>query len=109
MVRAKVDDRPFLINMGMLEPDFRTIYTDDSIFPAAELFDLLDERQNLLLRDEKKESRPSMVSHFNKLSRAAARSIRYCSVEPIEMEQSDYFPMPTRKSTQQVKLDTLKL
>jgi len=43
MIRAKVDDRPLLINMGMLEPDFRTIYTDEDIFPASDIFDLLDD------------------------------------------------------------------
>ena len=30
---------PFLINLGMLNPDFKRIYTRPKIFPAAEIFD----------------------------------------------------------------------
>ena len=31
-------DKPLLINLGMLNPNFNNVYTDDTIFPSSKIF-----------------------------------------------------------------------
>ena len=40
---------PFLINLGMLNPDFYNVYTRRRIFPAADIFDLARLRSRSVL------------------------------------------------------------
>ena len=39
LVSAIMAGSPFLINLGMLNPDFIRVYTHPRIFPAADIFD----------------------------------------------------------------------
>ena len=39
LVYAMEAGRPFLINLGMLNPDFYRVYTHRRVFPAAKIFD----------------------------------------------------------------------
>jgi len=35
---ARERRQPFMINIGMLAPDFHTVYSDNNSFPAAKIF-----------------------------------------------------------------------
>ena len=39
LIQAMATGSHFLINLGMLAPNFDTVYTDDKIFPAETIFD----------------------------------------------------------------------
>lgn len=57
MVDAYVTDKPFLINLGLLGPDFNSVYRHDKVWPSETIFDwaALQNTPGLLPREKERQ------------------------------------------------------